>query len=219
MCAQKQTAHSMVSRSPLFMLSEPLTHNRYSPAAASATPIQVVARDFLPSNSDATGTSTTYSAVMKPALPAVVYTRPNCCSVLPAHRQTPHSSPPRSSVRFSVGLSSLGRFFSRSQITGSSTAAESSDLTPLNVNGCTMSVPTRCATNADPQIIAVSSSRRFPRIAFLFISRNPLSLRRVCSYPATFPAPFQASFCQAAVNPYSSPSIRTLRKSLGSMPV
>ena len=51
-----------------------------------------------PTNTPITGTSTTYMAVIKPALPAVVSTMPICCNVEPINKAMPHKIPPVKSV-------------------------------------------------------------------------------------------------------------------------
>ena len=88
------------------------------------------------------GSSTTYSAVIKPALPGVVYCRPYCWKgrAEKQHHYTagmpPAASTPAAAVfRQAVGLLLAGLCSSRQAMTGSSTRAPRNIRAQLNVKG------------------------------------------------------------------------------------
>ena len=56
---------------------------------------------------------------------------------------------------------------------GMSTIPPINVLTQLNVNGPTYSIPTLCATNALPHMIAANNNNNIPFICFFFIPFNP----------------------------------------------
>ena len=72
MCTAKHTAHTSTSRSPAASRKLPLMHSRYSDTTDSATATQTGRLTLRLKNRPNTGTSTTYSAVRKPAFPASV---------------------------------------------------------------------------------------------------------------------------------------------------
>ena len=138
-----------------------------------ATLHHTVSGTFFFKNRPHTGTSTTYSAVMNPALPTVVLETPICCKLAATHRASPHSSPPRSSIFLSCGAMGSFLFRFRTAMTGTSAALPSKLRTAVNVNGPTRSMATLCATKAKPQIMAASSSRALPRDCFVLIFPSP----------------------------------------------
>ena len=97
-CTAKHTAQIKISRSPGEREKLPLMHSRYSASTDKATAIQTGRLTFRLKNRPNTGTSTTYRAVMKPALPeSVPATIPACwkleamASAAPQHRPPIHS--------------------------------------------------------------------------------------------------------------------------------
>ena len=103
--AVKHTAQPSTSRSPLCSTNPSAgMHSSHSAASARATPIQITRPGFFRMTSHAaTGTSTTYSAVINPALPALVVTSPTCCSEDAAKSSTPQIRP---EIRCSPGSGS-----------------------------------------------------------------------------------------------------------------
>ena len=75
---EKHTAHSRTSKSPRLTETASVTHRKYSPATASITPSQTRPGTGFRRSRPKTGTSTMYSAVIKPALPEVVVSSPFC---------------------------------------------------------------------------------------------------------------------------------------------
>ncbi len=69
-------------------------HRKYRPRTPSATQNQILPEGTEPRNSEITGTSTTYIAVMKPALAVVVIPIPYCWVVDARKSATPQSRPP-----------------------------------------------------------------------------------------------------------------------------
>ncbi|OQY84596.1 MAG: hypothetical protein B6D40_05140 [Anaerolineae bacterium UTCFX3] len=92
-CSAQNTAQINSSASPAWTAKRPPVERRYAPPTAipTATTASQWRRSRHPKN-NISGTKTTYSAVMKPALPAVVYTTPACCSALPMKRRKPAMS-------------------------------------------------------------------------------------------------------------------------------
>ena len=87
-----------------------------------------------------TGTTTMYSAVMKPALPTLAYCRAHCCRLLARPRITPHKTPPSHRFFLSAGVEVSRRLPERrpsSGISGSSTAPPNRLRTQLKVKGPT----------------------------------------------------------------------------------
>jgi len=93
---------------------------------------------------------------MNPALPAVVYTIPTCCSDAAANRTSPATASPHAVPLRSPASGS--RRSRRRRRSGTSDALPRRNRTPLNVNGPTCSIPARWATNANPQITEASRS-------------------------------------------------------------
>ena len=123
------------------------------------------------------GTSSMYMAVMNPALPAVVVTRPICWKMVAVARKKPQPRPPSSvlrcvSARSAVPAGSALRPVSSA--TAPTAAADSHIRAAQNVSGSMLSMPTRWATKAVPQIRAVRVSSRLPsslpRFASLSVS-------------------------------------------------
>ena len=98
-CMVKHTAQARISRSPGARENSPLMHSRYSAITDSATAIQTGRLTFRLKNRPHTGTSTTYSAVKKPALAVLVVPMPICCAAEAANSAMPQNTPPRSSIR------------------------------------------------------------------------------------------------------------------------
>ena len=95
MCTAKHTAHTSTSRSPGAREKPPLMHSRYRDTTLSTTAIHTGPLTFRRKNRPNRGTSTTYSAVMKPALPASVpATRPACWKLEATARAVPQQRPP-----------------------------------------------------------------------------------------------------------------------------
>ena len=91
----KHTAHTSTSRSPGASEKSPLMHSRYSATTLHTTAIQVDRFTFRLKNRPNTGTSTTYRAVMKPALPASVpAARPACWKLEATASAVPQQMPP-----------------------------------------------------------------------------------------------------------------------------
>ncbi len=129
----------------------------------------------MPSN----GTIIIYKAVIKPAFPTFVSVEykeiPICCKLLPAQRAIPHKIPPaHNSFFFSIFFLGLvsGFILCNKKIQGINTIPPNKFRTALNVNGCTYSIPTLCATKAIPQINAVINNilLRFHISFFMFNS-------------------------------------------------
>ena len=139
--------------------------------APKTTPIQHWILGLCFKNKEKTGTSTIYNAVIKALLLAVVNTSPTCWNVAPQNRNVPQQIPPSRSSFFcffcSSGVQTLfvsaGRFCflfpSIKNVTGIKTSVARKKREPLNVKGPMYSMPTRCATKANPQIKAVSKRR------------------------------------------------------------
>ena len=98
---------------------------------------QVILGIFFLIKTPSSGTITIYSAVIKPAFPAVVMLMPNCWKELATHKTTPQATPPIRELRriafcssgegrWSAGLSRSNR-----KITGISTRPPISVRTPL----------------------------------------------------------------------------------------
>ena len=81
------------------MLSSSVTQRQYSPPTARATPSHRARGTFFPRASPARGTRTMYNAVMKPALPGVVVSRPFCWKKLATAMAAPQQRPPSSRSR------------------------------------------------------------------------------------------------------------------------
>ena len=93
--AQTSSCHSPPVRA---RVSRPARHSRYSPTTLAATHAHSLGPGRLPSNAPHTGTSTTYSAVMNPALAVLVVPMPICCAADAANSAVPHKTPPTASV-------------------------------------------------------------------------------------------------------------------------
>ena len=141
----------------------------HTPIRAMAMPSQVVRAIFCLKNSMKIGTITISRLVMKPALPAVVYTIPICCSDPATKLATPQRRLPISSVlsdqgvisaRSAAGLRSL--ILPYTQITGSSASEPSMNLKIPNVNGPMWSMPIFWNMKAEPQMTAASSRHICP---------------------------------------------------------
>ena len=127
-CMVKHTAQARISRSPGARENSPLMHSRYSAITDSATAIQTGRLTFRLKNRPHTGTSTTYSAVRKPALPlSVPATMPACwkleamASAAPQHRPPIHSC--LLAAFFSAGERAGLSFFSLSLMTMTTSSA------------------------------------------------------------------------------------------------
>ena len=133
------TAHKNTRKSPFDMENPSVIHRKYIPATASATPIQTFIPALLPKKSPRTGTINMYRAVINPAFPALVYTRPICWRELAAARAVPQQMPPMTSVFLSHAAAFSSPLFSlclrMKKMTGRSTAPPRKLRTELNVNG------------------------------------------------------------------------------------
>ena len=127
----KHTAHTSTSRSPGASEKSPLMHSRYSAITDSPTAIHVARFTFRLNSRPKTGTSTTYRAVRKPALPASVpAARPACWKLEAMASAVPQQIPPSSSSRrfwrfcilVGVGLSLLNAL-KMAMMTNSTTTA------------------------------------------------------------------------------------------------
>ena len=127
-CTAKHTAQIKISRSPGEREKLPLMHSRYSASTDKATAIHTGRLTLRLKNRPNTGTSTTYSAVRKPALPlSVPATMPACwkleamASAAPQHRPPSHSC--RLAAFFSAGERTGLSFFSLSLMTMTTSSA------------------------------------------------------------------------------------------------
>ena len=128
------------------------------------------------------GTSTIYSAVIKPALPALVPPEmPDCCRKEAIARATPQQIPPSTGSfgELASGSTFSGAFFFCTTRTIQSPRASAAKailhrMAP-KVRGGTYSLPTLCATNAVPQMSAANTGNRFCLI-FLFMGFIPFCL-------------------------------------------
>ena len=148
-------------------------HSRYSPATDSTTHSQIWGGLFLPSSSPATGTSTTYIAVMKLAL-AVEGSRvmPICWAADAAKSRVPQTAPPRSKSRRSPGADGTrGRALASTRHSPHKKATASQLRQARKAKGA-KDAPALWATKARPQIRAQSTSRRVLRVCTL-IPRCP----------------------------------------------
>lgn len=101
---------------------------------------------------------------------------PSCWALLAKNNAVPQQMPPVIRVFFSsfvCGLLLPRPILSSKKITGTKTALPTRERIPLKENGPTASPPVLCATNATPQISAVSTSKREFLICLLFMLSNP----------------------------------------------
>ena len=132
------------------------------------------------------GTSSMYMAVMNPALPAEVVTRPICWKMVAVARKKPQPRPPSRVFRFRSALAPAVRAFSPlpvSQATRPTAAADSHIREAQKVMGSMESMPARWPTKAVPQIRAVSVSSRLPSILPPDFCVFSVSFIRISSYP------------------------------------
>ena len=109
--------------------------------------------------------------MINPAFPTVVYWIPICCRLEAINKNMPQLTPPISKCFvFFLSVFSSGFIFLKSIIHGSNTKPPISVLTALNVYGPTYSIPTLCATNATPHIVAVSNNISDCLNVYLFIT-------------------------------------------------
>ena len=177
MCPLKSTAQMQSSVSPCARWNCSVMHSRYMPATPSSTASQTShVWCFLKSRKLMTGTMSMYSAVMNPALPAVVYTIPICWKMLPNARKMPQQMPPMI-VFPEDALSSPvlpgAAFFLRQIDTIPTANAARVIRDAVNVMGSMLSIPTRWKANAVPHMIATRISRRLPSILFFSITHLP----------------------------------------------
>jgi len=159
MCAAQKNDPISSTASPQPAGSRSLMHKRYNPTTAHAAPNQVSRLVFRRNNiRDAMGTIIMYNPVINPAFPALwVITMPNCCKVEAVKRITPaRDAVSTVFLNFALFLSSRSNI----RITGMSEVAPSTNRNPLNANAPKNSDPARCATNANPHIIAVIRSNK-----------------------------------------------------------
>ena len=140
-----------------------------------------------------TGTSTTYSAVTKPAFDAVVYATPICCAALAAKSTVPAAQPASRSVLRSCGvrgrrLSVPRRSWKRSNAcTTGVRNATAIQLRPARyVYGPTRSAPMACATNVVPHSTdAIRSMKMCDRLfiptVLSFLCDSITNLSRLCN--------------------------------------
>ena len=112
---------------------------------------------------------------------------PSCWALLAKNNAIPQQIPPVIRVFFSsfvCGFLLPRPILSNKKITGTKTALPIRERIPLKENGPTASPPVLCATNATPQISAVSTSKREFLICLLFMLSNPhlLSFLLSCRY-------------------------------------
>ena len=160
-CTAKHTAHTKISRSPAAREKSPLMHSRYSATTLHTTAIHTGRLTLRLKNSPNTGTSTTYSAVMNPALPASVpATNPACWKLEAMASAAPQHRPPSQSCLLAAFFSSAvstGLFFfvlSLMAMTTSSASTATKYRVALKANVPMLSAHRSCATNAVPQINA-----------------------------------------------------------------
>ena len=147
------SAHANTIASPRSRLNPSFTHSRYMPATPIITASQTTHVVFLRNSRKlTTGTNSMYMAVMNPALPAVVVTRPICCVMLPRARNTPQPMPPATLAFRLRALSAGGSLLPRqvSSATSPTTAVDSAIRAAAKVMGSLVSMPFRCATKAMP---------------------------------------------------------------------
>ena len=129
MCTAKHTAHTSTSRSPGAREKLPLIHSRYKDTTDSATAIHTGRLTFRRKNRPNTGTSTTYRAVMNPALPpSVPATRPACWKLEAIASTVPQQKPPsHSCLRWAFFFSGVtwGRSFLKPLETARTTSRDS----------------------------------------------------------------------------------------------
>ena len=131
MCTAKHTAHTSTSRSPAASRKLPLMHSRYRDTTDSATATHTGRLTLRLKNRPNTGTSTTYSAVRKPAFPASVpAVMPACWKFEAMASAVPQQKPPSQSclrpARFSASVGcgrSLRVAFSTAMSTSSASTA------------------------------------------------------------------------------------------------
>ena len=129
MCTAKHTAHTSTSRSPAARRKLPLMHSRYRDTTDSATAIHTGRLTLRLKNRPNTGTSTTYSAVRKPAFPASVpAVMPACWKFEAMASAVPQQKPPSQSclrpARFSASVG-CGRSLCTACSTAMSTSSAS----------------------------------------------------------------------------------------------
>ena len=161
MCTEKHRAHSRTKKSPFSSRREPLMHSRYRPKMAMTTLTHSLAPTFLRKKRPRMGTMTMYRAVIKPALPTVVYWMPTCCRQEATPRARPQETPPARRVlrlAFSAWRRSGVFIRSNTRITGIKARPPTTERTVLKVKGPMWSMPTAWATKAVPQMKAARKS-------------------------------------------------------------
>jgi len=128
--------------------------SKNKPPTASSAPNQLLIEVFWRKNSPKIGTSTTYKPVIKPALPAVVPTKPTCCKVAPANKTKPVITAPAQS--FEAIFCWFAGFFRKNVVNTNSVKPPNRKRTALNVRGPIKVIPARWATKANPQMAEVS---------------------------------------------------------------
>ena len=160
-CTAKHTAQTRISRSPGARENSPLMHSRYRATTDSTTAIQVDRLTFRLKNRPNRGTSTTYSAVRKPALPlSVPATMPACWKLEATASAVPQHRPPSHSCLLAAffwmgereGLSLARPSLMRMTTSSASTAMKYR--VALKVNAPMESAHISCATKAVPQMKA-----------------------------------------------------------------
>ena len=106
--AQPSSCHSPPVRA---RLSCPARHSRYRPTTLAATQHHSFTPGRRPKSTPNTGTSTTYKAVMNPALAVLVVPMPICCAADAANSAMPQQVPPfTSTLRFCQKPGSAAEF-------------------------------------------------------------------------------------------------------------
>ena len=147
------------------MVSSSVTQRQYSPATARATPSHRARGTFFPRAKPARGTRTMYSAVMNPALPGVVVSRPFCWKKLATDSAAPQQRPPRIKSRRDPAGARSSPFRRRQRVRRPHRPSRKKKAMTaravLKVKGPIYSAPTLWATKAVPQIMAVTRGRTF----------------------------------------------------------
>ena len=139
--------------------------SRYRPTMANSTLNTMVFGGLRRRNRPITGTSTMYMAVMKPALPASVYTRPTCCRLAAIKSAAPQIMPAfhRAGFFHWARIPDTPNFFrsNSSEVTRRNTTARAQRMV-WKVKGPIWFMPSLCAIKAEPQITVPSSRHRLP---------------------------------------------------------
>jgi hypothetical protein len=155
-------------------------HRKYTPVMAQTIPTHTHTLGFLRKNKPITGTKITYSDVINPALPAVVYCIPTCWSEPAIKSATPHIIPAinvfllNNAVNFGAGLAESAKSGAAAIVTHPPTKKR----TAMNVNGPTLSIPAFCATKAVPHM---NVATRIIVLLFMFMRFMGQPCLYVCS--------------------------------------